>query len=128
MKHITLDIFPVNAVDLQDTQKLTQMLYDLPECINMQRATEPSVIPLEEHGITGFVIIYTSHISFHAYPSSNLLCLDVYSCNDFDEQPILDYVQAAFSIEDTRCFEINSIERATRSNRDSLLTASLATT
>ena len=49
-------------------------------------------------GLTGVVIIETSHIAVHIWDEVNpgLLQMDVYSCADFDPQQIFDKIEEAF--------------------------------
>ncbi len=49
-------------------------------------------------GLTGVVIIETSHIAVHIWDEINpgLLQMDVYSCADFDPQQIFDKIDEAF--------------------------------
>ena len=49
-------------------------------------------------GLTGVVIIETSHIAVHIWDEINpgLLQMDVYSCADFNPQDIFDKIEEAF--------------------------------
>ena len=49
-------------------------------------------------GLTGVVIIETSHIAVHIWDEVNpgLLQMDVYSCADFNPQQIFDKIEEAF--------------------------------
>jgi S-adenosylmethionine/arginine decarboxylase-like enzyme len=49
-------------------------------------------------GLTGVVIIETSHIAVHIWDEVNpgLLQMDVYSCADFNPQDIFDKIEEAF--------------------------------
>lgn len=132
MKHLTIDIYNVPQTFLEDSQRLSATLIELPTVIGMQRATEPLVSILEPYdglpeSITGFVIIYTSHISFHSWPSFGLLNFDVFSCQDFEVVDVIEYLTGKFDVKDTRDIEINEIDRAVRSTRDMMLVSSSAT-
>jgi len=54
-------------------------------------------------GISGFVMIAESHISFHTFPKRRFITIDVYTCqNDLDTDKL--------TIELTNAFEISEVE------------------
>jgi len=44
-------------------------------------------------GISGFVMLYESHISIHTWPEIGYVSMDVYSCKDFDHERVLNYLR-----------------------------------
>ncbi len=69
--------------------------------------------PLDDD-FSGFVIIATSHVSLHAWAPYGMVNLDIFSCEDFDED---DAVAFAIRMFQTHDVEIHAVERATRSPR-----------
>jgi S-adenosylmethionine decarboxylase len=56
-----------------------------------------NVEPFEdEGGVTGTVVLSTSHCAIHTWPARRLFVLDVFSCRDFDPEAVLDLVASAF--------------------------------
>lgn len=54
-----------------------------------------NVEPFEdEGGITGVVVLSTSHCSIHTWPARKLYVLDVYSCRDFGALKVIDAIDS----------------------------------
>lgn len=87
--HITLDLNGCNTNKLKDLELHFELLNTLPKKINMTAITMPYVFPYsglipEDKGITGFVVIATSHISIHSFQEKNYCFVDIFSCEEFD--------------------------------------------
>jgi S-adenosylmethionine/arginine decarboxylase-like enzyme len=54
---------------------------------------------LGNEGITGFVVITTSHASIHTWPDSGSIRFDLFSCRDFDDKFIVEEYTRRFSPE-----------------------------
>jgi S-adenosylmethionine decarboxylase len=50
----------------------------------------------DEGGVTGIVVLTTSHIAAHTWPLQGRMVLDVYSCRDFDALLVLKLAQQRF--------------------------------
>jgi S-adenosylmethionine decarboxylase len=102
---------------LGDLDFIYDFLYQLPEKIGMKRLGTPNVEKIDktyhaDPGISGTVIIYTSHISIHTFTNGQkdglkkprkvdrriftpFFTADVYSCKDFDvEETIKQFVKS----------------------------------
>jgi S-adenosylmethionine/arginine decarboxylase-like enzyme len=82
---------------------LTKWLEDFIKYINMKVLMGPYVIYHDvpgNRGITGAVIIETSHIVMHVWdePSPALMQFDVYSCGEFDPETICKKIKKDFDI------------------------------
>ncbi len=44
-------------------------------------------------GISGFVMLYESHISVHAWQEKGYLAIDLHSCKDFNRKAILEFLK-----------------------------------
>ena len=69
----------------------------------VQDITKMGVEPFEdEGGITGFLVLSTSHISMHTWPlrektaDREMFVLDVYSCRDFEVETVTAELERAF--------------------------------
>ena len=106
--HLILDGYSNEENNLDNVDKIKEFLSDLCNEANMTKLMEPVVVnyeghPLkEENGITGFVIITESHISIHTYPEKDYFTLDLYSCNEFEVEPIIDFVKKELNLKKGR--------------------------
>ncbi len=119
MQHVMLDLYHCNAALLADRAFLHNVLDEYPDFIGMEKAS-PVVLrdiktssPLDD-GMSGFVIIATSHVSLHAWPPYGMVNLDIFSCEPFDVDAVARFACEKFQTQD---IEIHMVERATRSPR-----------
>lgn len=103
--HFMLDAYESNREKLDDMKRVFTFLNTLPDIIGMHKLSTPIVINADETeagkdpgGITGFVLIAESHISIHTFPKRGFFTMDLYSCNNFEEevQKVMDYTQEMF--------------------------------
>lgn len=126
MLHVMLDLYHCNPELLSNEAFLRQILDQYPDRIGMRKVgpVELRYIqtsnPLDD-GYSGFVIIATSHVSLHAWAPYGMVNIDIFSCEDFSQQDVIDFAIDQFQ---TRDVEVHSVIRATRSPRDSALAAS----
>ena len=97
-RHLIIDAYGVKSDLLKNRKSLSNLLEDLPKKLKMRILKKPTIgkIISDEYptwGLSGFVILYESHISFHTWPEENYVALDVYSCKDFDEGAAVDYLK-----------------------------------
>ncbi|MDP3947931.1 MAG: adenosylmethionine decarboxylase [bacterium] len=91
-KHLTIDAYGISRKKLESHKGVFDLLNDLPAKLGMRKLTIPYVVFCEEDdkkgdwGLSGFVMIYESHISCHTWPELGYVSMDVYSCRDFDEK------------------------------------------
>ena len=94
-KHLMIDAYDIEREKLESHKGIFDFLDDLPSKIGMRKLTIPYVVFCEEGdkkgdwGISGFVMIYESHISCHTWPELGYVSMDVYSCRDFDDKKII---------------------------------------
>jgi len=97
-KHLMLDMYGVAKNKLVKMENVFWLLKDLPDRIGMKSLITPYVVEARpenklEWGISGFVMIYESHISVHTWPYKSYVSMDVYSCKDFDEKQLLVFLK-----------------------------------
>lgn len=100
-KHFILNATVKNPIN--DEATCNQFLTDLVKIIDMEvlvpATSKYCDIPGNE-GVTGTVIITTSHMSIHIWPQqpNPYIRMDVYSCKDFDHSQVIDFVDKAMGI------------------------------
>ena len=81
----------------EDKQWVHDWLVNLVDVIGMKILAGPFIAEVTEIvgnlGITGVVIIETSHLAIHLWSETGLLQLDVYTCGPFDMGDIFDELQ-----------------------------------
>ena len=97
-RHLIVDAYEVEENTLQNKKLMKRMLEDLPAKLKMRMLRKPIVSEIKSDmyptiGLSGFVILYESHVSFHTWPEENYVAIDVYSCKDFSEEIAKDYIR-----------------------------------
>ena len=103
--HLMLDGYNANIARLNDSEQLTKMLKDIPVSMGMHTICEPVVVTVgpknrkDPGGLSGFVMIAESHISFHTFPNRGFVTIDVYTCqNEMDTEKLVALLTEAFDI------------------------------
>jgi S-adenosylmethionine decarboxylase len=104
--HFMLDGYGADLTILKDEDALRAMLHNIPKSMGMHVINEPVVISVgpknrkDPGGLSGFVMIAESHISFHTFPERGFVTIDVYTCqNNLDTDKLREEFTAAFKIE-----------------------------
>lgn len=104
--HLMFDGYGASPERLANRDMLRNLLLDLPRQLGMHTICEPCVVEVgpmnrkDPGGISGFVMIAESHISFHTFPARRFVSADVYTCqNDLDTQRLKDLLSLAFRVE-----------------------------
>ena len=99
-KHLIIDCYDIMSQSrLDDLDFIYRLLADLPRMIGMEIMQGPFVWKCQvahNLGVTGIVVITTSHLSCHTWPERHYLSFDCYSCNDFDHEEIIAEVKRRF--------------------------------
>ena len=112
--HYMLDGYGANPDLLKDIPKLTQILHDIPSHMGMHTICEPVVVEVgpknrkDPGGVSGFVMIAESHMSFHTFPNRGFITIDVYTCQDeMDTEKLTNEFVSAFHLKgcDTKLVE-----------------------
>jgi len=96
-----------------------EFVYDildkLPALIDMQKIEPPKVVKWIDEwnktgtpGISGYVMITTSHISIHTFPDEDYVFIDVFSCKGFDVEKAKEFLISAFEAQDA---DVNIVRR-----------------
>lgn len=84
----------------KDPQVIEKWLSDLVEKVNMEIFLPPVAKYCDDPnnaGVTGVVVITTSHASIHLW-DHGLLQMDLYSCKHFDELAVVEHVKENFDV------------------------------
>lgn len=97
-RHLIIDAYGVETDLLQNKKRMSKFLEDVPKELGMRVLRKPIVAEIKSDmyptvGLSGFVILYESHVSFHTWPEENYVALDVYSCRDFDGKEAAGYIK-----------------------------------
>lgn len=103
--HLMLDGYNADKEMLQNAEALKNMLADIPVKMGMHTICEPVVVEVgpknrkDPGGLSGFVLIAESHLSFHTFPSRGFVTVDVYTCqNELDTDKLVQELTDAFDI------------------------------
>jgi S-adenosylmethionine decarboxylase len=123
--HLMFDGYGASPAQLANREMLRSMLQDIPRQLGMHTLCEPCVVEVgpknrkDPGGISGFVMIAESHISFHTFPARRFVTADVYTCqNDLDCQRVKDLLSIAFRVESS---DVVVVPRGTRYPADNLV-------
>lgn len=97
-RHLIIDAYGIDSGKLQNKELLRRVLEDLPAKLGMRILKKPSVSEIKSKiypsvGLSGFVILYESHASFHTWPEENFIAIDIFSCKDFNEKNAINYIK-----------------------------------
>lgn len=116
--HLMIDGYCATGPLMTNTGALRGLLEALPGEMGMHRICEPVVVEVgpnclkDPGGLSGFVMIAESHISFHTFPGRGFVTIDLYTCQvGLDRQGTIDRLLRAFRLEDA---EVHVQERGLR--------------
>lgn len=103
--HLMLDGYGASKGLLEDADALRALLESLPREMGMHTICDPVVVSVgpknrkDPGGLSGFVLIAESHLSFHTFPDRGFVTIDVYTCqNDLDIDSAIAKLSLAFGI------------------------------
>jgi len=99
--HIIIDSAECDPELITDKARVDKAIKDIAKLCEMKVLHGPVVIeglPVNP-GLTGFAVIEFSHISVHTFVPSNEICVDIFSCKDFDYNAVKKYVMDAFNLD-----------------------------
>ena len=105
--HLMIDGYIADGAPMNDAHEFKRLLSVLPEELGMHIIAGPEVVEVgpncvkDPGGLSGFVMIAESHISFHTFPARGFVTIDLYTCqNDVDKDKICSRLIQAFGIGD----------------------------
>jgi S-adenosylmethionine decarboxylase len=116
--HYMLDGYGADRQLLKDKEALLSILDTIPEEMGMHKISDPLVVEAgpnnrkDPGGLSGFVMIAESHISFHTFANRGFVTIDVYTCQDkINATKLTQKFVSAFKISD---YDETIIERGTK--------------
>lgn len=116
--HLLFDGYNANKELLANKDHLTKLLTEIPKKMGMHTISEPTVTqvgPLNKKdpgGISGFILIAESHISYHTFPKRGFVTADIYTCqNDLDSEKFITLLSEVFGTTD---YDTQVIKRGLR--------------
>jgi S-adenosylmethionine decarboxylase len=111
--HVIIDGYGGDPAQLDDENVVSVILDRYPEMLEMTKITQPAVkryqgTKPEDWGVSGFVMIAESHIAIHTFPERGLVWADIFSCKDFDVEPVLQDMKTRFGL---RQMDVKTLER-----------------
>ena len=101
-RHVVIDAWTQQAHIINDAELVGDLLNELVELVGMQilRPAEIVAVPLDssvtsgedDGGVTGTVILTTSHASVHTWPLRGHVSFDLFSCKDFSVKQVIDFL------------------------------------
>ena len=119
MQHVMIDLYGCSPALLANEALLQQILDEYPDRIGMEKVSPVFLMDIQtssplDDGMSGFVIIATSHVSLHSWPCYGMVNIDVFSCEPFSPEEVVRFAVQMFQATDV---ELHVVERATRSPR-----------
>jgi S-adenosylmethionine decarboxylase len=109
--HIMIDGYSADPDLLADRDCLFRLLQDLPVEMGMHPICAPQLVevgpmnPKDPGGLSGFVMIAESHISFHTFPKRGFVTMDLYTCQcGLDRDWAVARLKSAFGLLDADVF------------------------
>jgi S-adenosylmethionine decarboxylase len=109
--HIMIDGYGAAPELLSDEAYLMGLLRGLPAEMGMHPICAPQLVkvgpmnPKDPGGLSGFVMIAESHISFHTFPKRGFVTMDLYTCQcGLDRNGAVSRLKSAFALTDADVF------------------------
>lgn len=80
-QHLIIDAFECNSTYLNDMDYLKKLCKEAALNTNME-VLYTYFYQFEPQGVTGMLVLSTSHISIHTWPEEGYVSLDFYTCGD----------------------------------------------
>ena len=102
-----IDGYGASQYILKNKEALLEMLADIPKSMGMHTISEPLVVEVgpknrkDPGGLSGFVLIAESHLSFHTFPDRGFVTIDIYTCQDtIDDARLIELFTKAFELKE----------------------------
>jgi len=98
-RHVLLELYDCDAEVLQDLEKVREGM------VEAARRAQATIVTVTFHefnpfGISGVVVISTSHLSIHTWPEYRYAAVDIFSCGEVVQpQAAIDHLTQVFGAE-----------------------------
>jgi len=91
-KHFVFDLYGCDAHEVDSPEGLEKLMVEAANAASME-ILHVYIHRFSPHGVTGVVVLSTSHISVHTWPEYGYAAFDVFSCSDEDRTRLaVDYI------------------------------------
>lgn len=107
-RHVIIDAWTQESQRLNDPELISALLNELVVMVGMQilKPAEMVSVPLnptvengeDDGGVTGTVILTTSHGSIHTWPLRGHVSFDLFSCKEFNVKQVVDSLTEKLSL------------------------------
>jgi S-adenosylmethionine decarboxylase len=121
--HLMLELYGVDPKILSNEPLVREALDEFPQRIGMEKVSPVHLYQIEtsnplDSGLSGFVVIATSHVSLHCWPPYGEVDIDICSCKEFSQADAIAFAKEIFQTEDV---EAHFVVRGNRSLRPETL-------
>lgn len=118
-RHVKYVCEGASEAELRSRNGILAFLSRLCEAIGMRPLDDPKVFEVEEcveklgdpqedeGGLSGLLVLSTSHIALHGWPLRKLLIVDVFSCRDFDPELPAAFLEEWFEPTEVRANDLS---------------------
>jgi S-adenosylmethionine decarboxylase len=100
--HLMIDMYECEGEALSSLSLTYEFLEKLAEALKMTKQSPPFLFRSDEKafpakaGLSGWLPLIESGIQIHTIEPARFVSLDVYSCRNFDQTPIVDFARQVF--------------------------------
>ncbi|MBY0146705.1 adenosylmethionine decarboxylase [Neobacillus niacini] len=105
-KHIIIDAFECESAHLNDINFLEEMCKKAALDANME-ILYSYFHQFEPQGVTGVLVLSTSHLSIHTWPEERYVSLDFYTCGTLELTPQVDFLIKELSSKQAKVYSIS---------------------
>ncbi|MBN2910891.1 adenosylmethionine decarboxylase [Polycladomyces sp. WAk] len=111
--HLIIDAFDCDAAILNDVDHIKNLLIDLVQSLGMVMISS-HFHQFEPEGLTGILLLSTSHISIHTWPEENFAALDIFTCGDHDPVTQVENILKGLSSKYSVVYNLTRFDRKAR--------------
>lgn len=105
-KHIIIDAFECDSTHLNDISFLEEMCKKAALDANME-ILYSYFHQFEPQGVTGVLVLSTSHLSIHSWPEEGYVSLDFYTCGTLELTPQVEFLIKELSSKQAMVYSIS---------------------
>lgn len=105
-KHIIIDAFECDSIHLNDIKFLEDMCKKAALDANME-ILYSYFHQFEPQGVTGVLVLSTSHLSIHTWPEEGYVSLDFYTCGTLELTPQVEFLIKELSSKQAMVYSIS---------------------
>ncbi|MED4782338.1 adenosylmethionine decarboxylase [Brevibacillus choshinensis] len=104
-RHLIIDAYECDSALLDDLSYLEQTLTNIVLSLGMEKLAF-QFHRFEPHGVTGLLLLSTSHMSIHTWPEYSYAAFDVFTCGDNDPSTQINALLRSLSAKRARVYEV----------------------